>query len=143
MLQTLLAERFQLQFHQQTREGQVYLLAKNGKPLGLHPASDKTVFPWVGSVAGAAIARDGLKGTNASMQLLAERLSLYMDHLVLDQTGLTGSFDFEFEYPVSESAADIVTDIIDSLRAIGLKLNPDKAPVQTLAIDHAEKPTAN
>jgi uncharacterized protein (TIGR03435 family) len=143
MLRTLLADRFQLQFHRQTAEGAVYLLVKNGKSLGLHEAADKTAYPWVGSVAGAAIALDGLKATNASMQLLAERLSLYLERPVIDRTGIMGAYDFQFAYPAGESASDVTTDIIEALQAIGLKLESSKAPVETLVIDHAEKPTAN
>jgi uncharacterized protein (TIGR03435 family) len=143
MLRTLLADRFQLQFHRQTREGPVYVLIKNGKSVGLRTVADKTAYPWVGSVAGAAIARDGLKGTNASMQLLAERLSPYMERPVFDQTGIMGAYDFQFAYPAGESASDAATDIIESLLAIGLKLERGNAPVETLVIDHAEKPRAN
>jgi uncharacterized protein (TIGR03435 family) len=143
MLQALLVDRFRLQFHREAREGPVYLLVKSGKPLGLHAAPDQTAYSWVGSVAGGSIARDGLKGTNASMHFLAERLSLSMDRLVIDRTGIEGSYDFQFAYPNGESAADVTTDIIESLRAIGVKLDPAKAPVETLVIDRAEKPTGN
>lgn len=143
MLRTLLADRFQLQVHSQTREGAVYFLVQNGKPLGLHAAADDKAYPWVGSVAGAAIARDGLRGINTPMQLLAERLSPYLERPVIDQTGIAGAYDFQFAYPSGESAPDVTTSIIDGLQAIGLKLEQGKAPVETLVIDRAAKPTGN
>lgn len=143
MLQALLEDRFQLRFHRDIREGSVYLLQRNGKPLGLRPAADPSAYPWVGSVAGAAIARDGMKATNASMQVLVERLSGWLDRPVLDRTNLDGSYDFQYAYPPGEQAQDVATGVIDSLREIGLKLEAGKAPVEKLVIDGAQRPAAN
>lgn len=143
MLQALLEDRFQLRFHRETREGPVYVMTRNGKPLGLRQAADPNAYPWVGSVAGAAIARDGLKARNASMLLLTERIGVYLERPVIDRTELPGAYDFEFALPPGEPAPDTVTDIIDSLRALGLKLDSAKAPVEKFLIDGASKPAAN
>ena len=79
MMQALLADRFQLRFHRETKEGPVYLLVKTGKELKLQPTRDRGEYPWVGSVAGGAISRDGLRATNATMALVAARLSAYLE----------------------------------------------------------------
>ena len=79
------------------------------------------------------------------MRLLAIRLSPYLGRPVLDQTGLEGSFDFKFEYPLpsDDQRPDVVASIITSIQGIGLKLQAAKGPVETIVIDQAEKPSAN
>jgi uncharacterized protein (TIGR03435 family) len=136
MLQTLLADRFQLKFHRATKEGPVYLLVKGSKDLKLQGAKNKDDYPWAG-------ATDGLAGINISMPLLATRLSMYLRRPVLDQTGLTGSYDFKFEYPSDDQRPDVISSIFASLQGIGLKLEAAKGPVKNIVIDHAEKPSAN
>ena len=76
MLQSLLADRFHIGWHIDTKEEQVYFLLKGDKPVQLRPAKSETDFPWVGGPAGAAIMGDGIAGTNVTMQLLAVRLTL-------------------------------------------------------------------
>jgi uncharacterized protein (TIGR03435 family) len=143
MLQTLLADRFQLKFHRETKERPIYLLAKRNKAVKLQDAKDKNEYPWAGSVGGGAISGDGLAGTNISMAQLAKRLSQSLGHLVLDQTGLTGSFDFRFEYHSDDPHPDQISSIITSVQGIGLKLESSKGPVETIVIDRAEKPSEN
>jgi uncharacterized protein (TIGR03435 family) len=143
MLQTLLADRFQLKYHRETREGPVYLLVKTNKELKLQDAKDKDAYPWAGSVAGGGPFGDGIAGVNCSMQELAKRLSPNLGHPVLDRTGLAGSFDFRFEYHSDDPRPDIVSSILTSVQGLGLKLESAKGPVETLAIDRAEKPSGN
>lgn len=146
MLQTLLADRFQLKYHREDREGPVYLLLKGNKPPKLQDAKNKDDFPWAGSVQGGAINGDGLAGINISMPQLAKRLSGYLRRPVLDRTGLTGSFDFKFEYesrPSNDSRADTTSSIFASVEGLGLKLESAKGPVETIVIDHVEKPSGN
>lgn len=143
MLQTLLADRFHLQLHRETREGPIYILAVGNRELKLKPAKSADDYPWVGGPEGGGISGTGIAGTNASMQLLASRLTGYLRRPMLDQTGLQGAFDFRFECPRDENQPDIVASIFASLQGIGLKLEAAKGPVETLVIDHAEKPSEN
>lgn len=143
MLQTLLTRRFQLKYHRETKEGPVYLLVKGNKNLKLQDAKDAAERPWVGGMGGGAILGDGLWGTNISMQLLASRLSAYLEHPVLDRTGLKGSFDFKYEYHSGDAQPDVVASILTAVQGLGLKLEPAKGPVETFVIDHAEKPAEN
>ena len=66
-----------------------------------------------------------------------------LDRPVLDQTGLKGSYDFKFEYAPDDPRPDIISSIFASVQGIGLKLEAAKGPVETIVIDHAEKPSAN
>jgi uncharacterized protein (TIGR03435 family) len=143
MLQTLLADRFHLQLHRETKEGPIYILAMSNKELKLKPAKSADDFPWVGGPEGGAISGSGMAGTNASMQLLATRLSPYLRRPVLDRTGLKGAFDFRLEITKDDSQPDVIASIFSSIQGLGLKLEAAKGPVETLVIDHAEKPAGN
>lgn len=147
MLQALLIGRFQLKFHRENRTGQVYVLTKGGGALKLKPPKDATLDPWVGSiVGGGGIDGDGILGQNISMPFLAVDLSRYLEHPVLDETGLKGSFDFKYQiadYNPNLDMQDFVGSILTSLKGIGLNLKSNKGPVETIVIDHVERPSAN
>ncbi|HWC99380.1 MAG TPA: TIGR03435 family protein [Candidatus Sulfopaludibacter sp.] len=140
MLLNLLIERFQLKFHHETREGAIYLLTKTNKELKLVPPKDPDAYPWAGSLAGGGISGDGLKGTNITMPLLAERLSPYLQRPVVDRTGLQGSFDFQIEHQTEQPYVDVLPSIFTCIQGLGLKLEAAKGPVDFIVIDHAEKP---
>ncbi|MGD0496938.1 MAG: M56 family metallopeptidase [Bryobacteraceae bacterium] len=146
MLQTLLADRFQLKFHRETKAGPVYLLMKGNKGdkgLKLQDAKDRGAYPWAGGPKGGApVNGDGLAGINISMPQLAARLSAWLQHPVLDRTGLKGSFDFKVDNS-GDPAPDQISGILTSVQEIGLKLKAGRGPVETIVIDHAEKPSAN
>ena len=77
------------------------------------------------------------------MAMIAKRLSPYLGWPVLDQTGLSGSFDFRSEYPPDEGRPDVVAMILASVQDLGLKLGTAKGPVDGIVIEHAERPSAN
>ena len=143
MLQTLLMDRFQLKFHRVTTVGPVYELVRNGSHLKLRNAKNKDDYPWVGGVRGGMITGDGMAGTNISMPLLAARLSRYLERPVLDGTGLTGAYDFNFEYSTDNPDHDAISCIFASIKGVGLRLKPAKGPVETIVIDHVERPSEN
>jgi uncharacterized protein (TIGR03435 family) len=143
MLQALLAERFALRYHRESKEGTVYLLVRNAKMLKLDDAKNKNEFPWSGALRGGMITGDGLAGTNEDMPDLAKRLSWYIKRPVLDRTGLSGSYDFRTAYSMDDAHPDVVGMIMTCLNDLGLKLEPTKAPVERLVIDSAQKPSAN
>jgi uncharacterized protein (TIGR03435 family) len=132
-----------LKSHRETREGPVYILVRNKKELKLQSAKNKDDRPWVGGIPNGMITGNGIAGINISMPLLATRLSRYLERPVLDQTGLQGSFDFKFEYASDDPHPDVVSSILTSIQALGLKLESSKGPVETIVIDHAERPSAN
>ena len=143
MLLTLLVDRFQLKYHRETKDGPIYLLVKGQNKSKLQDSKDKNEFPWVGSPHNGMIRGDGIAGMNISMALLATRLSRYLARPVVNQTGLEGSFDFNFEYSSDDQHPDVISSIITSIQGIGLKLQAAKGPLETIVIDHAEKASAN
>jgi uncharacterized protein (TIGR03435 family) len=141
MLLSLLADRFQLKFHNENNEGPVYFLLKGDKALKLIEPASKDAYPSVGSAG--KISGTGIRAENASMPLLAERLCYYLGRPVIDQTGIKGSFDFEYLYDPDDAHPDVVSTTITSVEEIGLKLKSGKAPVQRVVIEQAEKPSPN
>jgi uncharacterized protein (TIGR03435 family) len=145
MLQTLLADRFQLKLRRENKEMAVYLLtvAKNGPKLKQSPADAH--FSMSANVG-------KLTGTKLPIARLAQSLSVSVGRPVLDQTGLTGEYDFTLEgsgagmVPKAgigagdDGAPSVFTAIQEQL---GLKLDSAKRPVEFLSIEHVEKPSEN
>ena len=145
MLQNLLIRRFQLQFHYEAKEGDVYLLQKGAKPPAFQSAQSD---PRLSSLPGRTpiYQRDGhwlLRG--ATMTELAARLSGALESPVLDQTGLTGAYDYT--QPRSDADPGQPTDVDASFMAffpeLRLKLVKSKGEIRTLVIDSVQKPSPN
>jgi uncharacterized protein (TIGR03435 family) len=142
MLQALLADRFQLKLHRETKEGTVLTLVITSKGPKLQPPKNRDDRPLVSSgfdndVEGKRLYY--LQGHNATMPLLAQRLAGLLGRPVHDDTGLAASFDFKFNFDEDETHATMVA----AIQQLGLKLEAKKAPIETLVVDHAEKPSAN
>jgi uncharacterized protein (TIGR03435 family) len=133
MLQTLLADRFQLALHRETRQLPIYNLVVAKSGLKLSPTS--------GDGRGGTFSRGGeVTGTNVTMAGIAYRLSRELNRPVLDQTGVPGAFDFKFQY----SNGGEGPSIFSAIQELGLKLESTKGPMEVLVIDHIERsPTAN
>jgi len=139
MLQNLLADRFRLAFHNETRQVPIYtlLVAKGGPKL--KPAKDNEQ---------AGITRSGDRDLVVTFQKwpmtgLVSTLSGIVGSPVRDQTGLTGTYDFKLEWspdPSVESGLSIFTAVQEQL---GLKLEADKGPVEIMVIDHVDHATPN
>lgn len=145
MLQSLLADRFQLRWHRESKVDRIYLLQRGKKALRLEEPKDRNAYHWAGSNRGGGINGDGLVGVNISMPELAWRLTGWIGRPVLDQTGIKGSYDFKYQSSPSEQdeRPDVIFTLIESVQAIGLKLEAGRGPVETVVIDRAEKPSAN
>ena len=62
---------------------------------------------------------------------------------IVDKTGIAGRFDFHLEF-ARDMADDAGISIFTAVQEqLGLKLMPDKGPVEVLVIDHVEKPSEN
>ena len=139
MLQSLLAERFALKVHRETRSVSGYAMITGKTPPVMHekPAGVETK---------TNSGNGGLNGTNAAMADLARLLSLQLRQTVQDQTGLKGVFDFSVEWSFDSARSDdrvftILTTVEDKL---GLKLRAQKVSAEVLVVDHAERdPTEN
>jgi len=141
MLQALLAERFKLTAHRETKDIPIYALAvgKNGPNFR---ASKTEGTPDIQS------GRDGsLIGGKISMAKLADAISgPWMQRPVLDRTGLEGTYDLVLnpmpylrDGPDGDGKPDMEYAIGRALQGLGLKLEPAKAPFEILVIDHVEK----
>jgi uncharacterized protein (TIGR03435 family) len=138
MLQTLLAERFKLALHRETRMLPVYALviAKNGQKM--HEAGPDQPAGF-NSQGGREKVR--INSSKASMEDLAFRLSRDLDRPVLDRTGIKGSFRITLEWAREGDGPSVFSAIQQEL---GLKLESTKAPIEVLVIEHAERiPTEN
>jgi uncharacterized protein (TIGR03435 family) len=144
MVQRLLAERFQLKLHHESKEFAVYDLVTGKSGPKLKRAEDRP--------ANGIAPRGGhLDGYGASMGELADQLSRILGRPVFDKTGMAGSFDFKLDYAAVEvqrdpnsvpaaAAADIFAAIQEQL---GLRLEASKALIDVLIVDKIEKPTEN
>jgi uncharacterized protein (TIGR03435 family) len=144
MLQALLADRFKLATHRETKELAVYALIVEKNGLKLKPAEG----------FGTSVS-SGPKGrsmrANATMKNFAGTLSGLVDRPVVDMTGLTGGFSINLEWAPDEirsnpngtegRAGDGVLGptIYTALHEVGLKLESRKAPVEILVVDRAGK----
>jgi uncharacterized protein (TIGR03435 family) len=134
MLQALLADRFKLALHRETRETTVYALAlaKNGPKLQ-RSAPDAQYSIEMGPA--------GMSATKMSIHNFVDTLSGYTRRRVIDKTGLEGDFDWKFDWsPQDPNSPSIFTALQEQL---GLKLEAEKGPVEFLIIDHVEKPSEN
>ncbi len=147
MAQRLLAERFQLKLHPESRECSIYALVVARSGPKIHPVED-----------GQARTSSGpgrFEATKITMQKLADMLARFTGQKVVDDTGLEGVYDFTLEWspeqtkiPLPEDGAaaapsgpSVFTAIQEQL---GLKLEGRKGSVEVLVVDHMEKtPTAN
>lgn len=132
MLQQLLAERFKLTVHRETKTMAGYLLvvAKGGPKLQ----------PTKGAPARPAILKGALRADNISVDVLAGMLRRPLGKPVANQTGLTGNFDVTFDFAPEGAEDSALPSIFTAIQEqLGLKLVPQKVPVETLVIDHAER----
>jgi bla regulator protein BlaR1 len=148
MLQKLLAERFNLRLNHESREMPVYnlVVAESGSKLTRTPSSPSS--PVAPSGKAMISVRSGMREgnhelmfTNTSPAVFADLLSQQMGRKILDKTGLTGQFDITFEWGKGESEPDQIAAALE--QQLGLKIEPDQAPVEVLVIDQVEKPAAD
>lgn len=140
MLLALLMDRFQLKFHRESKEGVVYLLSKGPKEPKFEPPKHPEYRMFFAGLGGG---NGTVSGGNATMEFIASQLSRSIGGPVLDRTGLTGPFDFALDHVYDPEEHDLVTISQRTVSALGLKLERSRGPVETIVIDHLEKPSAN
>jgi uncharacterized protein (TIGR03435 family) len=174
MLQSMLADRFKLALHHDTKELQVYALmvAKNGPKFHEAAVAPSDSAPPKPPTPGGPPPKGGiwmtgrgeLHVTGASLAMFANVLSRQLGRIVLDKTELKGNYEFTLKWtpdegqmlggpgggpagpprdaapPPEGSGPSIFTALQEQL---GLKLESQKGPVDTLVIDHVERPSEN
>ncbi len=147
MLRTLLAERFQLVIHRETKTepGYALVLAKTGlkmKEMENQGGTSSSMGPgkWTAS--------------RIAMEMVAVQLSSIIGRPVIDHTGVKGVFELKLQWIPDDNpkpgddpqsldkpaGPSLFTALQEQL---GLKLEGDKVPVEHIIIDHAERPTEN
>ena len=154
MLRPVLAERFGLKVHTETKVLPVYnlVLAKGGVKMKTAPPDPPTPGLKPGEIPpghGSWMSNTGdIKGTDITSANIADLLSGKLQRTVIDKTGLTARYDFEVKFSEEQGPADNGAEAGASLytalqEQLGLKLEPAKGPVEVLVVDHAAMPTEN
>jgi uncharacterized protein (TIGR03435 family) len=147
MLRKLMTERFGLKFHNEERELDYYAvtIAKNRPQLTKSKSTKGPGNPdesW--QTNGKTI---NMKFINVQMEEFAQGMQNFVDRPVVDETGLTGIYDFVLRW--SQDGAETATPdgppiLFTAVREqLGLKLTPKKGPVPVLVIDRLERPSQN
>lgn len=140
-LQALLAERFRLRIHQESKQGAIYSLvvAKGGAKFKEHVGEGRS---GISSSTGSGKA--AIEGRKTTMARLVEYLSGQAGRLVVDNTGLHGEYDFRVEWTTDEARGALGPSIFTALQEqLGLRLDATKGPIDFIVIDQAEKASAN
>lgn len=149
MMQTLLAERFALTAHWETRQLPVYTLktvSGRSKLKRSDPDTDPPIKPGsIGCPADDPHCHIGFCCGSAPMTVLSGMLTRALERPVIDATGLAGSYYFGLlRWAGDEGVASSLPSLPALLRdEFGLELRAERGPVPVLVIDHAEKPLAN
>jgi uncharacterized protein (TIGR03435 family) len=150
MLQPLLADRFHLKVHFETKDFPVYnlVLAKGG-PKFQQAKPENIDDNGIGITC--HVTRESLGDTQrqgCTVASLTDLLRYNTGRTVIDKTGLTGLYDFELHWssdntPADSPAAAYPTIFTAVQEQLGLKLESSTAPLDVLVIDSAEMPTPN
>jgi len=158
MLRKLLTDRFQLTFHREPKELPIFAItvAKGGPklkpsaaPPGALPELVNVIYPE--EKGGVHVVLPARSATIVQLAKMMQRAVL--DRAVVDQTGLSGVYDFDLEWTPDESQFSgnlprSVEPTKPSLftamqEQLGLRLEATKGPVQVLIIDRVERPSEN
>lgn len=139
MMQQLLADRFKLKMHWESKDRPVYLLSVAKGGVRMKPAAD----PAHGELS---FSQGHLAGKGVPASFIASLLSQPTERSVIDKTGLTGAYDFDLHFqpmdkaPEGSTDPDLFTAVQEQL---GLKLQAAHAPVPILVVDHIQPPDPN
>jgi uncharacterized protein (TIGR03435 family) len=133
MMQSLLAERFQLKIHRETKELPAYALLLGKPPLKLQAAAPDSALPGAGagvnvaasgSAAGVSMrlsnggsftfANDQFDIKKVSMDVLADQLTRYLDRPVVNKTGLQGNYDMKLAVTPEDYQALLIRSAVNS-----------------------------
>jgi uncharacterized protein (TIGR03435 family) len=143
MLQSMLADRFKLKVHRETKRSPCYTLVigKNGSKMKEATSIDPALPD------GKFIARPGVvTAQGASLARLVFVLTGPLHCPVQDKTGLVGKYDFELQYSPDQGSSpdDSGPSLFTALQEqLGLRLIPTSVPVEGIVIDHVEQPSRN
>jgi len=144
MLQSMLKDRFHMQFHWASKDVDGYILtAPKGGP--------KSENPPAGALDGQVVWRmetryvHKIAGQRAPISELVATLERGLRTFVRDETGLKGNYNFAFHFATQDSPADVdAPSLFTAVQDIGLKLERRKGPMSSLVVDKIDRiPTDN
>jgi len=132
MLPSLLKSRFKLRFHTVAKEvsGYALVVGKDGMKISPTPGNGPPGFRG-GSAVG------GLKVENMTMSDFARSISGQLNAPTIDKTGLVDVYSFSIPF------GDDPASILWRVQELGLRFEPVKLTVETIVVDHAEKPSVD
>jgi uncharacterized protein (TIGR03435 family) len=149
-MQALLADRFKLAVHWESKEADVNdLVVARGGPKMPKASDADTGSGFAVTINGRPVVSSGAPGpTGYTMQELADFLTFIRPHQpVIDKTGLAGRYKIALKFSIQPPGSDQVfedPDLETALqRQLGLRLVTHKGTIKTLLVDHIEPPSAN
>lgn len=148
MFQRLLAERFGLQVHRESRERQIYDLtvSRQGAKLQATPPDRQRIsLGFGGRSSWVELIGEGEKqlvGKGATMDELAAVLSGKMDAPVRNQTGLIGRFDYNVTF-TDDLESSKLPGLATAIRDIGLDLRKSRGKVDVVVVDSVQSASEN
>lgn len=147
MTQTLLAQRFHLKFHHETREAPVLILSLGKTPPKLFPPKEGEprklqIIPKTDD--DQKIVSYHVIATRYSFAQLNRTFARQIERVIINQTGLDGDYDYTLDFTPDESRPNPLDPSlwIAAMRyQLGLTVKAQKGPVDFLVIDNAEKAT--
>ncbi len=141
LVQSILAQRFGLAVHRETNELPVYALMAGEDGPKFHESETPPDGPHRARIR-MRMTNDSIEGFGVPMSMLARSLSDMTGRLVIDKTGLKGLYDFKVTASEMSRNSSVPTVFAAVQEQLGLKLEPQTGPVETLVIDRVEKPSA-
>jgi uncharacterized protein (TIGR03435 family) len=137
MLQALLADRFGLRVHDDTKLVNGFrLLAPNGP--------NRLVQSNTAAGHFRVMSMSEMRGQGVTMPMLVRGLKAILGVPVEDDTQLGGSYDISLKYASENAGPDDGPSLLSALRReLGLELKKDKVSLKIIVIDHAEKARPN
>ena len=157
MMRAMLADRFHLQVHTETRRERIFKIEVARGGIKIREV-DPPVPPAKEGHVSAAMREDGgiwMIANKSTMQDLARTLTLLMDRTVVDETGLKGYYDFDVNWsgpgardgqtPQRQfGGPELVGLLVSNLQnQFGLHVTSATGRVERLVVDHVEPPTDN
>jgi uncharacterized protein (TIGR03435 family) len=145
MLKEMLASRFHVKSHWETREMPVYALMRGKGDPKLRESKAETAWSGYHGVNGR---NQWMKLTQFSMAEFVRELRSYVDRPVVDKTGLVAKYDIDIEatpyFRLNSNPQPTDVDMRDAVQdVLGLRLEAVKEQVPVLVLDGVEAPTEN
>jgi len=145
IVRQLLIERFGLKFHKEKREMPSYALQVIKGGPHLEVAANPAAQPLEWTQGHDWVRTENYRSSTMTDFLLIKQL--LMDRPLVDQTGLSGRYDFKLTYSYGDAPnteADAPPTMFTAIKEqLGLKFEPVRALVDVMVIDSIAKPTAN